>query len=450
MKKPVILLAALLCAVTTVFAQYEQKIAPLINKAVNLYRFNGTILVSRNGKIVFEKAYGYQDIQNKVPNNINTLYQIGSMTKQFTATVILKLAEQHKLALSDKISLYFPELKRGNDITIKNLLTHTSGLAEIFRNPLYLQENKQKPVSKEKLLSFFKDQPLYFEPGSNYLYCNSGYILLGLIIEKVSGKPYEQMVREMIIEPLKMKHTGFDFAGLKSDEKALGYSRFSKAESTSSLPWDSTATYSAGALYSNVHDLYLWHKGLLKNKVITKESLTKAYTPYLEGYGLGCWIDSLYNKRVISHGGNIEGFTSYFGRIPEDDVCVIILNNIYNREIESIGTSVLAILYDQPYHFFEEIRVNADVLDKYVGNYEINADYHIKITREADKLFAQIQNEPRFEIAANKENSFFVRDEDIRIKFRLNADSTYSLVYYKGLNSKIGDRVINNYHDFVR
>ena len=442
MKKTIIVAVTLFGSIFHVKAQqYTTKIDSLINQAVSLKRFNGTVLVSKNGKIIFEKGYGYQDIQNKIENTPNTIFQVGSMTKQFTASVILKLAELHKLSLDDKISKYFPNIKRGAEITIKNLLTHTSGLSEIFRDPLFIKENKQIPISKEKLLSFFIDKPLYFNPGTQYAYCNSAYILLGLIIEKVSGKPYEQMVRDFILKPLKMTHSGFDFAGLKSKQKALGYIKFSRSESISSMPWDSTATYSAGSLYSTANDLYLWHQGLLNNKVISKESLAKAYTPFMEGYGLGCWIDTIYQKRVISHGGNIEGFTSYFGRIEEDNVCVILLNNIYNREIESIGTSVLAILYNKPYHFFEEIKLGAEVLEKYVGEYEINADYHIKITRIDDRLYAQIQDEPTFEIVADKENSFFEKDEDIRIKFRENPNKTYRLVFYKGLNSKIGDRV---------
>ncbi|MEP6713191.1 MAG: serine hydrolase domain-containing protein [Ferruginibacter sp.] len=114
-------------------------------------------------------AYGYQDIQNKMENTPNTIFQVGSMTKQFTATVVLKLAEQQKLSVDDKISKYFPEIKRGDEITIKNLLTHTSGLSEIFRDTLFLKENKQKHISKEKLLSFF-DKPLYFAPGTQYSY----------------------------------------------------------------------------------------------------------------------------------------------------------------------------------------------------------------------------------------------------------------------------------------
>jgi CubicO group peptidase (beta-lactamase class C family) len=431
------------CAAKSICAQQpvDSKIEALIQKAANLYRFNGSVLISKNGHIIFEKAYGFSDIQNKTRNSPETIFQVGSMTKQFTATVVLKLAELHNLSLDDKINIYFPDLKRGNDITIKNLLTHTSGLSEIFRDTLYIKTNKQRPMSREKLRSFFFNKPLYFEPGSQYAYCNSGYILLGLIIEKVTGKTYEQNVRDYILTPLRMTHSGFNFAALRKDRKSLGYIKFSRTENVSSLPWDSTSTYSAGSMYSNAQDIYLWHQGLLNNKIISKESLAKAYTPFLNGYGLGCFIDTFYQQRVISHGGNIEGFTSYFGRIQEDNVCVILLNNIYNREIESIGTSILAILYDKPYHFFEEVKLAADSLQNFVGVYEINPSYHINITRAADHLFAQIQNEQPFEIFADKPASFFAKEEDIRIKFRSNPDRSYKLVLYKGLNSKIGDKI---------
>ncbi len=137
----------------------------------------------------------------------------------------------------------------------------------------------------------------------------------------------------------------------------------------------------------------------------------------------------------------IQYFTKESLAKTDDDVCVILLNNIYNREIESIGTSVLAILYNKPYHFFEEIKLSVAVLENYVGNYGINTDFHIKISRIDDQLYAQIQDEPKFKIVADKENSFFVKDEDMRIKFMINSDKTNRLVFYKGLNSKIGDKV---------
>jgi CubicO group peptidase (beta-lactamase class C family) len=155
---------------------YENKIDSLIQKAIYLNHFNGSVLVCKNGKIVYEKAFGYQDAANRTANTVNTVYQIGSTTKEFTAGVILKLAEEGKLSLDDKLSQYFPEFKRGNEITIKHLLTHTSGIYEILRDTNAVKEST-KPRSKERMLSFFKDRPLDFAPGTQYAYCNSGYML---------------------------------------------------------------------------------------------------------------------------------------------------------------------------------------------------------------------------------------------------------------------------------
>jgi CubicO group peptidase (beta-lactamase class C family) len=349
------------------------------------------------------------------------------------------LAEQHKLSIDDKLSKYFPDFKRGDEITIKHLLTHTSGIYEILRDHTAFNESTQ-PRSKERMLSFFINKPLDFDPGTQYSYCNSGYILLGLIIEKVTGKSYEQVVRDYILEPLRMEHSGFDFAGLQSPDKATGYTKYTKTIKEASIPWDSTATYSAGSLYSTVGDLYRWHKGVLNYIVYNKSSMEEATTPFLEGYGLGCWVDTIYNKKVVSHGGNILGFTSYFGRIQEEDVCIILLNNIFNHQIETIGLSILAILYNQPYSYFDEIKLKPDVLEKYVGEYVINADYKVKITREGDHLFIQRNNLPETEIFAYKENTFFQKDDDVRISFQNEKGIINKITIIEGLSTKKGDK----------
>lgn len=441
MKKGILTLFVILYTVLTTNAQeYGTKMDSLIQKAVQLNRFNGSVLVSKNGRIVYEKAYGYQNVEKNILNTPYTVYQIGSTTKEFTAAVILKLIENHQLSLDDKLSNYFPDFARGNEITVKHLLTHTSGIYEILRDPVAFNSGTQ-PRSKEQMLSFFSNKPLDFNPGTQYSYCNSGYMLLGLIIEKVTGKPYEQVVKDFILKPLKMKHTGFDFAGLKSPDKAIGYSRYTKTIKQASIPWDSTATYSAGALYSTVEDLYKWHKGLLNYKVYNKTSLEKATTPFLEGYGLGCWIDMIYDKKVVSHGGNIFGFTGYFGRIQEEDVSIIILNNIFNRQIENIGLSILAILYDKPYSYFDEIKLTPDALEKYVGEYEVSTDYKVKITRIADQLFIQRNNGASTEIFPYKENTFFQKDDDITISFKSDKDTINKITIMEGLSTKRGDKI---------
>ena len=435
------LLVAIFFSVHTANGQdIAKRIDSLIEKAVKINRFNGSVLVSKNGRIVYKKAYGYQDAEKHILNTPNTIYQIGSTTKEFTAAVILKLAEQHQLSLQDKLSKYFPDYKRGNEITIKHLLTHTSGIYEILRNNMAVMESTT-PRSKERMLSFFIDKPLDFDPGTNYSYCNSGYILLGLIIEKVTRQSYQNVVRDFILTPLKMKHTGFDFAGLNSADKAMGYTKYTQQIKEPSVPWDSTATFSAGSLYSTVEDLYLWHKGLLNYKVYNKSSLEAATTPYLEGYGLGCWVDTLYKKKIVSHGGNILGFTGYFGRIQEEDVCVILLNNIYNHQIETIGLSIFSILYDQPYSYFDELKLSNEVLEKYVGEYEVNADYRVTIIHIGNRLLIQRNNQPGIELFAYKENTFFQKDDDIRVAFQSEKGIINEIIISEGLNTKKGEKI---------
>ena len=439
--KKAIALTAILCYVMAGHGQdVSKRIDSLIEKAVRINRFNGSVLVCKNGKIVYEKAFGFQNVEKNIPNSSNTIYQIGSTTKEFTAAVILKLAELHKLSLDDRLSTYFPDYKRGNEISIRHLLTHTSGIFEILRDRSAVEEST-RPRSKQKLLSYFKDKPLDFDPGTHYSYSNSGYILLGFIIEKVTGLSYQNVVRKFILDPLNMHHTGFDFAGLKSPYKAIGYTKYTARIKEPSIPWDSTATFSAGSLYSTVKDLYLWHKGLLTYRVYSKASLEAATTPYLEGYGLGCWVDTLYGKKIVSHGGNILGFTSYFGRIQEDDVCVILLNNIYNHQIESIGLSIVAILYNQPYSYFDEKKLTPAQLESYVGDYEVNPDYKVKITRVADHLFIQRNKESPVEIFAYKPNTFFQKDDDIRISFQLEKGTVNKITIIEGLNTKRGDKI---------
>ncbi|MDB5210948.1 MAG: serine hydrolase, partial [Sediminibacterium sp.] len=398
MKKELILLICLPGAMATCNAQsFEKQIDALINKAISLNRFNGTVLVSQKRKIIYEKAFGYQDFAKQIPNTTHTIYQIGSTTKELTAAVILQLVERNKLSLDDRLNKYFPDFKRGNEITINHLLTHTSGIYEILRDTNAVKQSTT-PRSKEKMLSYFINKELDFDPGTQYAYCNSGYMLLGLIIEKITNGSYEQAVRKMILTPLRMTHSGFDFAGLHNTDKAMGYTKYSSTTKEFTTPWDSTATYSAGALYSSVEDLYKWHEGIQNHKVYSAASLEKATTPFLQGYGLGCWIDTVYGKRVVSHGGNILGFTAYFGRIQEEDICIIILNNIFNHQIETIGQSILAIMFNKPYSYFDEIKLSEAELEKYTGNYDVNKNYQVAITSETTHLFIRRNNDPKIEI----------------------------------------------------
>lgn len=423
----------------------QQKLAELIETYSKLNKFNGTILISQNGEILLNKGYGFSNFKDSVRNEPNTIFQIGSVTKQFTAAAILKLQEQKKLNVSDKISKYFPAFPKGDSITIENLLTHTSGIFNYTNDPAFMQTEAVKPISEEKMIALFKDKPLNFSPGTNYAYSNSGYMLLGYIVQKVSGKPYETAIRDLIFKPLNMSSTGFDFTGLKAAGKAKGYFVISTKESIEAPIVDSTVSYAAGAIYSTTGDLYKWHKGLLTNQIINKASFDKAATPVKNNYGYGMSIDSTFGKRVIAHGGGIFGFTSNMARIPEDDVCIVILNNYGNSNLGQITRDALAILYNQPYKIPQakkEIAVSTEILKKYTGTYELSPQFSITFSVENGHLFGQPTAQPKVQLYAFKEDAFFIKEVDADVEFRKDKDGNVSeMVLIQGGRSQPGKKV---------
>jgi CubicO group peptidase (beta-lactamase class C family) len=205
------------------FSVQAQTSTRLLDSMVNLYaqlkEFNGSVLVAQKGKVLLEKGYGYKDVAQKTKVDANSLFQYGSVTKQFTSALIMYLQEKGKLSIQDKLSKYFPQLPFADSVTIYNLLTHTSGIFNYTNNPEFMKTEAVKPASKEKIFALFQNKPLEFMPGSKFSYSNSGYSLLGYIIEKASGKPYERLVREVILKPTGMKTAGFDFASNHSATK---------------------------------------------------------------------------------------------------------------------------------------------------------------------------------------------------------------------------------------
>src|SRR6187551_1611091 len=222
MKKILIIFAAL-CMVYLSFAQETGKLDALINAYAKMYKFNGSALVAKNGVILLNKGYGYRNAADKIANTEQTVFQLGSITKQFTSAIILKLQQEKKLSVSDKLSKYFPGYPKGDSITIEHLLTHTSGIFNYTSDGNFMANEVAKSTDREKIMALFKDRPLDFSPGTGWNYSNSGYSLLGYIIEAVTKKTYYQAVRKYIFTPLHMTHSGFDFTHLKSNEKATGY-----------------------------------------------------------------------------------------------------------------------------------------------------------------------------------------------------------------------------------
>ncbi|MCU0352910.1 MAG: serine hydrolase [Cytophagales bacterium] len=432
MKK--VLFVSLFFAVISASAQTQAKLDELLAAYQKQYKFNGTALVAYRGQVLLNKGYGWQDATQKTPADAESVYQIGSLTKQFTAAVVLRLQEQKKLNVQDKLGKYFPGYPNGDKITLEHLLTHTSGIYNYTDDGVFMNAEATKPATPDKMLALFRDKPLAFEPGSRYSYSNSGYSLLGYVIEKVTGQSYEKTVRQMILQPLRMGSSGFDFVALKNPRKAVGYMVLNETAQVPAAVVDSSVSFAAGALYATTGDLYRWHKGLLDNKVIGKASQQKSYTPFKEKYGYGWAVDTLHGKRVVMHSGGIFGFSSFIFRVPEDDLCVVLLNNVPNPHLYKIGQDLMAVLYDKPYELpaeRREISVDAATLAQYVGEYELSPAFKITVTAVGNQLKAQATNQPSFDMFAEKPDFFFLKAVDAQVEF------------VKGLDGKVEKLILH-------
>ena len=428
--------AALIIIFTIVFfnlkAQQQadsisQKLDEYLISANNFYKFNGSALVAQHGKILLQKSYGYKNFATHVLNDSNTLFQIGSITKQFTATVILKLQEEEKLSVNDKLSTYFPQFKYADQITLANLLTHTSGIYN-YTNDIDAEDSDIvcNPVNKQLVLDIMFKHELDFKPGSQFRYSNSNYYLLGLIIEKVTGKSYEQNVRDLIFVPLQMTHSLFDFKHSSDTNIATGYQSVTDTiqKVASAWRWDSTVTYAAGAIYSTTGDMYKWAQAIANKKILSAHSWKAAFTPHLEQYGYGWFIDSLYGKMNVAHGGGIPGFTAYLCYYPTENVTIILLNNKgwFDEALNGMNADLSAIIFHKPYelmHKHTEVKVSDSILRKYVGEYAFDKKHHAFVTLENNTLqiAAPAGNLPKSPLFAEDENNFRLTIINARIEF---------------------------------
>ncbi|WP_138990529.1 serine hydrolase [Larkinella sp. C7] len=339
------------------FAQKKaEKIEELMRQYAENRQFNGTVLVAENGKVIVKKGYGMANMEWNIPNTPDTKFRLGSVTKQFTAFLIMQLVDQGKLKVSEKITTYLPDYPKatGDKITVHHLLTHTSGIPNYTNFPRFFETMSRDPYAPEAFVKKFSDLPLDFEPGSKFSYSNSGYFLLGVLIEKVTGKPYATVLQEGILNPAKLKDTGYDLPGPILPKRAAAYEK--RGGGYVNAPYlDMTIPYAAGSLYSTVEDLYRWDQLLYTDQLLSAASKKALFTPALAHYAYGWGVgNAKIGQRkdsvlIVSHGGGINGFNTQFTRIPNDKHTVILLNNTGGTVLGAIQANILNILYDQPY-----------------------------------------------------------------------------------------------------
>ena len=340
---------------------YAQDKSVKIDELMKIYQsygqFNGAVLVAENGKVIYKKGLGLANMEWNIPNETDTKFRLGSITKQFTAALILQLVEQGKIKLDGKISDYLPDYRKdvGDKITVHHLLTHTSGIPSYTSQPKFFEDVSRNPFVVADFVKKYASGDLEFEPGSKFSYNNSGYFLLGAIIEKVSGKPYEQVLKENILDPLGMKNTGYDHFDAVLSKRASGYNKTPKGYINA--PYlDMSIPYAAGSLYSTVEDLYLWDRALYSDKILSAKSKELMFKPNLENYGYGFGItnaalgDTKQTVPVISHTGGINGFNTIIVRLIGNQHLIVLLDNTsQGRNLDKISKDITNILYNQPY-----------------------------------------------------------------------------------------------------
>jgi CubicO group peptidase (beta-lactamase class C family) len=401
-----------------------QNIADKMDELVSAYskqnRFNGTVLVARGGNVVFAKGYGFRNADQKIPNDTSTIFQIGSVTKQFTAAIIMQLQEENKLSVKDKLDKYFKGFPNGNEITIEHLLTHTSGLHNYTSDSALMSRDVSVPISESEMLDLFKKYEADFAPGTKWNYSNTAYSLLGYIIKKVEKKPYETVVRERIFRPLGMNSTGFDFIHLSNAKKANGYFLLAGATVQPAPVVDSTIAFSAGAIYTTVNDLLKWERAVSAKRLLKPESWNAVFTPVKNKYGYGWVIDSLHGTRLTAHSGGIHGFASYLLRFPEQQLAIILMDNASSRDLSQIARSLAAIVMEKPYKVPEAkktAQVSVDVMKQYVGEYELVPGFIITVRLDGEQLKAQATGQSEFDLFAEKENVFFLKVVEAKVEF---------------------------------
>ena len=390
------------------------------------------VLVARDGKIVFQGGFGFADLEKKTPVTPETKFRIGSISKQFTAAAILKLAEEKKLAVTDPLSKFFPDFPRGGEVTLHHLLTHTSGIHSYTDKPDFLGK-VSGAIEPGKLIESFKNDAPDFAPGAGFHYSNSAYFLLGEIVAKVSGKPFGDYLRDTFFTPLEMKDTGVFVNSASPPGMAKGYS-FAEGKSGPALDWDMSWAGGAGALYSTAGDLFRWNEALFGGRVVNAESFKAATTPVtlpadVDGmkYGCGLVMSEFKRLRAIGHGGGLNGWSSDLLRLPDQHCTVVVLVNalppppgLSPGEIShSLAEKILADEIKKLPPLIENKSVDPKTFPAFTGRFDYQGAV-MTVSVEGDRLFAQLTGQPKHEIFPKSADEFFWKVTDAQVVFVRN------------------------------
>ena len=436
------------------FAQTEKDSAALqarLEEVAKSYTphdaFMGAVLVVNGDQVLLNKGYGMASVEWQIPNTPESKFRLGSLTKQFTATLVLLLQQDGKLNIADPVNKYLTDAPKAWDkITLAELLGHTSGIPN-FTNDKTFGSWSQSAHSVAELLAFFSDKPLEFEPGSKFEYSNSNFEVLGAVIEKVSGWKYGDLLRERIFDPLGMKDTGLDADDLVLPKRAEGYvpgkDGLAVARSESmSVPW------AAGSIYSTTGDLLKWEHGLFGGKVFSADSLKLMTTAGKRNYGLGVGVEDMDGLKVVDHGGGIEGFNTFLSYAPEKKIAVVVLSNVNGAAPDQMAHQLLNVVLGKPVELASEkkaVPISKEELAKFVGVYDLAPTFSITFAVDGDHLTGQGTGQPAFSLmyvgVKDGHERFFVVEVGAEVEFVPDpAGGFASIVLHQGGHDTPGKR----------
>jgi CubicO group peptidase (beta-lactamase class C family) len=401
-------------------AQDVARMEQLIRASVDNKTFMGSVLVARGDEVLLSKGYGSANLEWGIANTPATKFRLGSVTKQFTAAAVLLLAERGKLTLEDPVKKHWPGAPAAWDaVTIFHLLTHTSGIPNVTSDTDFMQW-KMHPSTPEQTLAHVRNKPLDFAPGARMSYSNSGYVLLGMIVERVSGQSYADFVRDNIFKPLGMSDSGYDVSATILPQRAAGYMPgFVNAPYT-----DMTVPHGAGGLYSTTEDLLRWTQGLFGGRLLSAASLEKMTTPFKDGYAFGFAVNTAGGRKSIAHGGGIEGFNTQLTYYPDSKITVAVLANVNGNAPTQLAAQLGPIAHGDAMRLSSErtsIELPREKLDRLVGSYELTPMATMRITVVGTQLQSQLGAQPVVPLFAESDTVFFPRIVDAELTFELDA-----------------------------
>lgn len=450
-------LLVLLLSISAYSQNFEQEFDNLLSKDYPASGTGAAALVAVGGKVIYKKAFGKANLELNVDMSVNSVFEIGSISKQFTAVSILMLAEQGKLNLDDEITKYIKNYPtHGHKITIHHLLSHTSGMGSFTASDEWY-DNRNLDWTKERYFNLFKKLPMHSAPGEKYLYSNTGYVLLGAIIEEVSNKTYPEFINDHIFVPLGMKNSFYISKTRITPNLASGYDNpkdfidkdFNENETVKGEIISLPKFDGGGSILSTVDDLFLWNRAIRNNKLISEESKTKAFTNYKltngqhTNYGYGWAINEVNGISCIEHNGGTMGFRSNGIYFPKEDVYVVILTNRTFSDPVYPSTKIAAIAVNKPFKEVDGNNINTDFefLKKIIGTYEFEDGSSRIISIEDNKLYSQRPNREKIRLYQGEDNKFYFKNSFANLTFNLSPNKKPSAVYESRIYKSKGKKV---------